>query len=83
MRNSTAIAQSKRGFELATDQLIVNFSRELTDFETRAREGTAPIKVVRQPREEWWLGRARPLLCTCWHWPRWECGAGAVSRRGA
>jgi len=43
-----SVAQSTRGFELATGQLITNFSRELTDFEQRVREGTAPVKVVRQ-----------------------------------
>jgi len=42
-----ANVQSTRGFELATEQLITNFSRELADFESRVREGTAPIKVVR------------------------------------
>ena len=40
--------QSIKGFELATEQLIANFSRELTSFEARVRDGTAPIKVVRQ-----------------------------------
>jgi len=40
--------QSVKGFELATGQLIANFSRELTGFEARVRDGTAPIKVVRQ-----------------------------------
>jgi rhombotail lipoprotein len=43
-----SVAQSVRGFELATEQLIANFSRELTDFEQRVRDGTAPVKVVRQ-----------------------------------
>ena len=53
--NSTAIdgarhanEQSVKGFELATGQLIANFSRELTGFEARVRDGTAPIRVVRQ-----------------------------------
>jgi len=40
--------QSVKGFELATGELIGNFSRELTGFEERVRDGTAPIKVVRQ-----------------------------------
>jgi rhombotail lipoprotein len=57
-----SIAQIKRGFELATDQLIVNFSRELTDFETRVREGTAPIKVVRQSSKSGGSGALDPLL---------------------
>jgi rhombotail lipoprotein len=43
-----SVAQGARGFELATEQLIANFSRELTDFEQRVRDGTAPVKVVRQ-----------------------------------
>ena len=43
-----ADAQSTRGFELATAQLVGNFSRELADFEQRVRDGTAPVKVVRQ-----------------------------------
>jgi rhombotail lipoprotein len=53
--NTTAVdagrhsdAQSSKGFEQATEQLVVNFSRELTDFEQRVRDGTAPVKVVRQ-----------------------------------
>jgi rhombotail lipoprotein len=57
-----SIAQIKRGFELATDQLIVNFSRELTDFETRVRDGTAPIKVVRQSAKSGGSGALDPLL---------------------
>ncbi|HEU4780232.1 MAG TPA: rhombotarget lipoprotein [Steroidobacteraceae bacterium] len=43
-----SLAQSTTGFEQATGQLIANFSRELTDFEQRVRDGTAPVKVVRQ-----------------------------------
>jgi rhombotail lipoprotein len=43
-----SVAQSTRGFELATEQLIANFSRELAVFEQRVRDGTAPVKVVRQ-----------------------------------
>jgi rhombotail lipoprotein len=43
-----ATAQSTRGFELAGEQLIANFGRELSDFEQRVRDGTAPVKVVRQ-----------------------------------
>ena len=53
--NTTAIdverhtdAQSSKGFEEATSQLVTNFRRELTDFEQRVRDGTAPVKVVRQ-----------------------------------
>jgi rhombotail lipoprotein len=53
--NTTAIdverhtgAQSTRGFEEATLQLVANFKRELADFEQRVRDGTAPVKVVRQ-----------------------------------
>jgi rhombotail lipoprotein len=53
--NTTAIdverhtgAQSTKGFEEATSQLVANFRRELTDFEQRVRDGTAPVKVVRQ-----------------------------------
>jgi rhombotail lipoprotein len=57
-----SIVQIKRGFELATDQLIVNFSRELADFETRVREGTAPIKVVRQSAKSGGSGALDPLL---------------------
>jgi rhombotail lipoprotein len=57
-----SIAQTKRGFELATEQLIVNFSRELTEFETRVREGTAPIKVVRQSAKSGGSGALDPLL---------------------
>jgi rhombotail lipoprotein len=53
--NTTAIdlarhtgAQSNKGFEEATVQLVANFKRELADFEQRVRDGTAPVKVVRQ-----------------------------------
>jgi rhombotail lipoprotein len=55
-------AQSKRGFELATGQLIANFSRELTDFEQRVRDGTAPVKVVRQGAKSGGGGALDPLL---------------------
>jgi rhombotail lipoprotein len=41
------LAQRARGFELATASLVGNFKRELTAFETRVREGTAPVRVVR------------------------------------
>jgi rhombotail lipoprotein len=57
-----AVAQSARGFELATEQLIVNFSRELTDFEQRVRDGTAPVKVVRQSTKSGGAGALDPLL---------------------
>jgi rhombotail lipoprotein len=53
--NTTAIdverhtgAQSAKGFEEATAQLVSNFRRELADFEQRVRDGTASVKVVRQ-----------------------------------
>jgi rhombotail lipoprotein len=53
--NTTAIeverhtdAQSTKGFEEATLHLVSNFRRELADFEQRVRDGTAPVKVVRQ-----------------------------------
>jgi rhombotail lipoprotein len=39
-------AQRSRGFEIATANLVENFRRELTDFEGRVREGTAPVKVT-------------------------------------
>jgi rhombotail lipoprotein len=39
-------AQRSRGFELATTNLVENFQRELTDFEGRVREGTAPVRVT-------------------------------------
>jgi len=38
----------QRGFEEASAALLVNFETELRGFEARVREGTAPIKVVRQ-----------------------------------
>jgi|SRR5690349_6084266 len=38
----------QRGFEEASAALMVNFETELRGFEARVREGTAPIKVVRQ-----------------------------------
>jgi rhombotail lipoprotein len=54
--NTTAIdverhtdAQSTKGFEEATLHLVTNFRRELADFEQRVRDGTAPVKVVREP----------------------------------
>jgi rhombotail lipoprotein len=40
----------QRGFEQASAALLVNFETELRGFETRVREGTAPIKVVRQTK---------------------------------
>ncbi len=43
-----ATAQRAKGFELATAQLLDNFQRELTAFETRVKEGTAPVKVTRR-----------------------------------
>jgi rhombotail lipoprotein len=43
-----ANAQRSRGFELATVQLLDNFQRELTAFETRVKAGTAPVKVTRR-----------------------------------
>jgi rhombotail lipoprotein len=43
-----ANAQRSRGFELATAQLLDNFERELTAFEARVKEGTAPVKVTRR-----------------------------------
>ena len=57
-----ADAQSTRGFELATGQLIANFSRELTDFEQRVRDGTAPVRVVRQGARNGGSGALDPLL---------------------
>jgi len=56
--------QSERGFELATGELIANFSRELTAFEQRVRDGTAPIKVVRQGEKRGGTGALDPLLLT-------------------
>ena len=41
-------AQRSKGFELATANLVDNFKRELTEFEGRVREGTAPVKVTRR-----------------------------------
>lgn len=38
-------AQRTKGYELATASLVENFGHELTDFEGRVREGTAPVKV--------------------------------------
>src|SRR6185295_12261637 len=57
-----AEAQSARGFELATAQLVANFSRELTEFEQRVRDGTAPVKVVRQGAKNGGSGALDPLL---------------------
>ena len=57
-----ADAQIARGFELATEQLIANFSRELGDFEQRVRDGTAPLKVVRQGAKSGGSGALDPLL---------------------
>ena len=57
-----ADAQSVRGFEQATEQLIVNFSRELTDFEQRVRDGTAPVRVVRQGAKSGGTGAFDPWL---------------------
>lgn len=45
-----AATQRARGFELATESLVENFRRELTDFESRVRAGTAPVKVARRPQ---------------------------------
>jgi len=66
--NTTAVdaehhanAQSSHGFEVATEQLIANFSRELTDFEQRVRDGTASVKVVRQAKSGG-TGALDPLL---------------------
>jgi rhombotail lipoprotein len=39
-------AQRSKGFEFATANLVDNFKRELTGFEGRVREGTAPVKVT-------------------------------------
>lgn len=44
---SNSITQRTRGFELATANLLDNFQTELTAFEARVKEGTAPIRVVR------------------------------------
>jgi rhombotail lipoprotein len=40
----------KQGFDQASTALLVNFETELRGFEARVREGTAPIRVVRQPK---------------------------------
>ena len=40
----------QRGFEEASAAMMVNFETELRGFEARVREGTAPIKVVRQAK---------------------------------
>jgi len=68
--NTTAVdaqrhagAQRARGFELATSSLVDNFQRELTDFETRVRAGTAPVKVARRT-ERGGGGAIDPLLLT-------------------
>jgi len=65
--NTTAVdaqrhenAQRARGFELATASLVDNFQRELTDFESRVRAGTAPVRVAR--RVEKGGGAVDPLL---------------------
>ena len=65
--NTTAVdaqrhenAQRARGFELATSSLADNFQRELTDFESRVRAGTAPVRVAR--RAEKGGGALDPLL---------------------
>jgi len=44
---SNSISQRRQGFELATANLLDNFQTELTAFEARVKEGTAPIRVVR------------------------------------
>jgi rhombotail lipoprotein len=50
----------QQGFEQASQALLVNFDAELKGFETRVREGTAPIKVVRQAKSGG--GALDPLL---------------------
>jgi rhombotail lipoprotein len=57
-----SVAQSTRGFELATEQLIGNFSRELTAFEQRVRDGTAPVRVVRHGAASGGAGAVDSLL---------------------
>jgi len=57
-----SVAQSARGFEVATEQLVINFSRELADFEQRVRDGTAPVKVVRRATKSGGTGALDPLL---------------------
>jgi rhombotail lipoprotein len=59
----------QRGFEEAGAALMVNFETELRGFEARVREGTAPIKVVRQAKnggggalDPLWLGLLAVLL---------------------
>lgn len=67
--NTTAVdaqrhenAQRARGFELATANLVDNFQRELTDFETRVRAGTAPVKVAHRAPKSGGGGALDPLL---------------------
>lgn len=50
-----------QGFEQASQALLVNFETELKGFEARVREGTAPIKVVRQAKSSGG-GALDPLL---------------------
>jgi rhombotail lipoprotein len=45
-----ATAQKSRGFEQAGTALIGNLQRELSAFEQRVREGTAPVRVVKRER---------------------------------
>jgi rhombotail lipoprotein len=40
--------QLEKGLQLATDQLLANFSVELADFENRVRAGTAPVTVAKR-----------------------------------
>jgi len=64
----------QRGFEEASAALMVNFETELRGFEARVREGTAPIKVVRQAKSGgggaldplWLLLMGTFLICSIW-----------------
>lgn len=41
--------QRSKGFELATQSLVDNFRGELTAFEARVKDGSAPVRVVKSP----------------------------------
>lgn len=55
-RSETAVR--RKSFETASTSLLANFDTELTAFETRVREGNAPVKVSRRAG----AGALDPLL---------------------
>lgn len=75
----------RRGLELASAELLENFARELTDFEARVRDGTAPVRVVKRDRIGGGTGALDPalllfLLGVAWIGQRkWRQGASRPS----